>query len=70
MELKRFKRPEECGQGTGKGIGGLGWMKALQRCKITLQSQAMFLGELFVSNASFTVNTDFLQVSIYFMAFK
>lgn len=36
MELKRFKRLQECGQGTGKGIGGLGLVKALQRYKIIL----------------------------------
>lgn len=36
----------------------------------SLESQAMFLGELFVLNASSTVNTDFLQVSVYFMPFK
>lgn len=54
MELKRFKRLQECGEGTGKGIGGLGWMKAL------LESQVTFLGELFVLNAS---PINFLQVS-------
>lgn len=36
----------------------------------SLESQAMFLGELFVLNASSIVNTDFLQVSVYFMSFK
>lgn len=36
MELKRFKRLQECGQGTGKGIGVPGWMQAPQRCKTTL----------------------------------
>lgn len=57
MELKRFKRLQECVQGTGKGRGGLEWMKAL------LEGQAMLLGELFLLNAPSTVNTDILQVS-------